>query len=597
MAIRRFPEAFLAPYPDSSAPRGRPRRPVRGCGVTVGRSAAPELVLVPSQVTELINGFVKAQRAFQMYLPNNPIYQRAVQNLQAAFAPLWASAEELSLRVAETELLWEEQVVYQQLHKSESLAWTLYKDGLRVLTLRRGVEQEEIARFLNTVSRARFLPADAGDDLLTLLWAEEFACISYQFTEPLADGGLPEGSGQAPGGSAEERHARAAEEAPARSEAAAGTPGVVDLDDFDSTLYFLDENEIQYVLREVQQEYRRDVRGSALAIVFDVFELQPEQDIRNEVLDILDTLFPHLLNAGEFRPVAYILRETRSLRQRVADLHPDHRRRLEGYEAQLSEPAIVRQLLQSLEEAPLAPGDEDLGEVLRELRHTALETIVSWLPQLQPGPLRAALEGAADRLAAAHTPEVIRLLRSPGSEALRGILGICGRLKLQGAVPGLGETLAHEDPVVRLAAVQALAEIGSPGALAHLDRAIEDGDRAVRIAAVRAAGSRGYKGALRRVEAVVLNKQVRALDLTEKMAFFEAYGAIAGAGSVDTLEQILAPRGLLRRKESPETRACAAVALARVRTDRAREVLERVADDKELIVRNAVARALRELRT
>ena len=45
-------------------------------------------VLPPSQVAELIQSLVKALRAFQMYLPNNPIYQRAVQQVQDAFAPV-----------------------------------------------------------------------------------------------------------------------------------------------------------------------------------------------------------------------------------------------------------------------------------------------------------------------------------------------------------------------------------------------------------------------------------------------------------------------------------------------------------------------------
>jgi HEAT repeat protein len=142
--------------------------------------------------------------------------------------------------------------------------------------------------------------------------------------------------------------------------------------------------------------------------------------------------------------------------------------------------------------------------------------------------------------------------------------------------------------------VQALDAIGTPGAMTHLERAIDDADRAVRIAAARAAGARGYKGALKRVEAVVQGKSLKALDLTEKMAFFEAYGAIAGTAGVAALEAILSPRGLLRRREQTDTRACAAVALARIGTAEARAVLERAADDKELMVRNAVSRALRE---
>jgi HEAT repeat protein len=142
--------------------------------------------------------------------------------------------------------------------------------------------------------------------------------------------------------------------------------------------------------------------------------------------------------------------------------------------------------------------------------------------------------------------------------------------------------------------VQALAQLATPAALALVDKAIEDEDRGVRLAAVRVVGARGYKGALKRVESVVLGKSVKEMDLTEKMAFFEAYGTIAGPGAVKGLSGMLLPRGLLKLKESSETRACAAIALGKVRTAEARDVLTQMADDKDLVVRNAVSRALRE---
>jgi HEAT repeat protein len=96
------------------------------------------------------------------------------------------------------------------------------------------------------------------------------------------------------------------------------------------------------------------------------------------------------------------------------------------------------------------------------------------------------------------------------------------------------------------------------------------------------------------VEAIVLGKAVKEMDLTEKMAFFEAYGAIAGAKGLKPLSALLLPRGMLRMKESSEVRACAAIAIGKIRTPEAREVLQRAADDKDLVVRNAVSRALRE---
>ncbi|MGE5927532.1 MAG: hypothetical protein ACM357_09270, partial [Gemmatimonadota bacterium] len=293
-----------------------------GPGVTLPEPAGSGAVLPASQVAELIQSLVKALRAFQMYLPNNPIYHRAVDQVKAAFVPVWAAGDELVLRVAETDFVWEDQTVYHQLSKSESLAWTLYKDGLRVLTLRKGVEQEEIARFLAIVNRARFLPADAPDDLLTLLWEEEFQWATYIFAEPFSDSEPIERQGEPPDATAEARRAQVEEEAPPKPK------GIVDLEDFDGTLYFLDESEINYVIDAVKHEYARDVRSGAIALLFDIFELEQAPAVRDEIIAIIETFFPNLLNQGEFRVVAAVLRELRGMAAGARELTADQQARL-----------------------------------------------------------------------------------------------------------------------------------------------------------------------------------------------------------------------------------------------------------------------------
>ena len=547
-------------------------------------------LLPASQVSELIQAMAKAMRAFQMYLPNNPIYQRAIQNVRAGLKPVWAATEELVLKVAETELIWEEQVVYRQINKVESIAWTLYKDGMRELTIYRGAEDEELPRFLETVNKARFLATDAGDDLLTLLWALEFESIKYHFIDFFAEGGgeLPGPSGPAGGtGSADERKALIAEEAAAKAKS------VIDLEEIDSTLYFLDEQEISYLAGALEDEYKRDVRGSALNVLFDLMETQPEGGVHDEVLGVLEQLFPNLLTSRDFRSAAAILRETKLLKDKASNLRMEQIHRLDGFVVRLSEGTVLGQLLQSLDEASGLGLESHAADVLTALRATALEPLVSWLPNLSSEPLQKMIEQVVDKLASNNTAEVQRLLRSPDSQALPGIVTMCGRLQLHQAVPAFTEVIGHPDAAVRLAAVHTLGILGTPGAMTLLERALDDSDRQVRVAAVRAVSTRGYKGALKRIEGVVLGKSTKAMDLTEKMAFFEAYGAIAGSNGLKALSGILLQRGLLKMKEPPETRACAAMALGRIKTPEARELLQKAAEDKDLVVRNAATRALR----
>jgi len=47
------------------------------------------------------------------------------------------------------------------------------------------------------------------------------------------------------------------------------------------------------------------------------------------------------------------------------------------------------------------------------------------------------------------------------------------------------------------------------------------------------------------------------------------------------------------RREEPDIRACAAVALGRIKTANATAALQKAANEKDVVVRNAVSRALR----
>src|SRR5207245_2521562 len=104
---------------------------------------------------ELLLVLSKGIRATQLYLPNNPVYQRAVDNIRASFRQIWQATDDLVFDVGETELRWEDNVVYNQEQRGESIAWTLYKDGVRSLAFKPGVEEAEIVSFLGVLQRAR----------------------------------------------------------------------------------------------------------------------------------------------------------------------------------------------------------------------------------------------------------------------------------------------------------------------------------------------------------------------------------------------------------------------------------------------------------
>src|SRR5262249_55548248 len=138
-------------------------------------SDASDAPFPPASVEELLRLVVKAARAHQLYLPNNPIYKGAIDTVRAGFTPIWKHVDELNFEFTETEIRWFDHPVLTEHGKSaDSLAWSFYKDGVRELKILKGFEDEELVVLLNILQRVRKASPDE-DDLLTMLWESDFA--------------------------------------------------------------------------------------------------------------------------------------------------------------------------------------------------------------------------------------------------------------------------------------------------------------------------------------------------------------------------------------------------------------------------------------
>jgi HEAT repeat protein len=539
-------------------------------------------------VTDLLKAFVKAVRAHQLYLPNNPMHARSLEAVREAFAALWKHTDELTLQVIETRLEWEGRPVLDEHERtSDNVAWLLYKDGIRELKMLEGFEQDELGVLFNLLQRVR-KATDDDDDLLTLMWEQEFSLLQYRYVDLTQETG--------PGVESMER-AEQKEKILSPAQAEAGLEStqssIAKLDDFDSTLYFLDDREVEYLQAEIKREFSTDLRPAVIASLLDTFENQKDPTVREEICGLLDYFLLILLSTAQYRNAAYLLREAGATASRATEVLEAQKQRLTQLNELMSDPKPLGQLLQALEDSPLRAPQHELDELFGILQPRALETILSWIGRSTNPQLKMLLEVAAGRLASSNSAELIRLIGSDDEAVVLEAIRRAAALKSPAAVPALGKMLTVGEPDMRLAAVTALTEIGSPGAMQMLERALIDEDREVRIVAVRALGARNARAALPRIEAAIKGKELRESNLTEKMAFFEAYGLLCGDAGVPLLDGLLNAKGFMGKKDDSEIRACAAMALGKINTAKATDSLNRAAGEKDVIVRNAVSRAIR----
>ncbi|HEY0671950.1 MAG TPA: HEAT repeat domain-containing protein [Longimicrobiales bacterium] len=556
--------------------------------------------LTPREVNDFFNALDKAVRARRLYAANNPAYKAFLAALRNSVIALWSGGNALSVIVDEHGFRWHEET-FSPGEGREHLAFQFYKDGIRALTFLPGFELE-IEPFLDVLARARQIDSTSADDMVTLLWEQEFTSLLYNYVDALVEGlEIPE-SGPIPIPfekldltlvSAEITGSDQSVSVPPAVQA--GQPSVaqaISSDDFKETLYFLEAGELEYLRIEVEKELQRDLKADVLNALFDRLE-DPMPARQTEILRNIRQLLPAYLSSGDLRSASTILIELNNVLESREVLGPTQSREAQEIFAELSDPAVLHQLLKSLEDGAIDPSGEELAIFLRYLRPDTLGPLVRAVETTKVSELQLRLRAAIEGLGRAHPQMVMELLDSADTPTVVGAARLAGQIGLTQAVSGLAKLLNHPTASVRRASVEALVQIKSGTALDALQQALEDNEREVRIAAARGLGSLRYQPARTRLADMLQGRIVRDADLTEKIAFFEAFGAVANADSVTMLDKLLNGKSLLR-KQSPELRACAAMALGKVGTPASRAALERASEDPNPMVRNAVQKAMRQ---
>ncbi|MGH7457519.1 MAG: HEAT repeat domain-containing protein [Longimicrobiaceae bacterium] len=536
------------------------------------------------QVSDLLSALSKALRAVQLYEPSNPTLVRFLDSLRARLRGLWSSFSSLPLKVDERAISWEGEPVYQDEGRND-LSFLLFRDGLREVTIYPGFEDEEIDRFLDILAGVLRVKAEE-DDLITLLWNHDFSHLRYRYVDLLAEQGkLAAPSSEPPG---------AIDSAEVQSEAGAGAAVVSSLrpEDFKESLYFLDQAEMSRLLEEVRKEHERPLWRDVLNALFDRFE-DGSAERRVRILKVLGEILPLLLTGARFREAALLLREMGQIATPQGRLSPGVVEGLREIHAGLARPEMVRELADMLEEAPRAVAREELAEFVGLLPPEALPALLVAEQRTPVAATREVLAESCLSLARRFPGQVLSFSSDPDPTLAAAACRYAGRLRIPGAVGAASSLLERPEPLVRLAAVETLRDTRTSEAGGALVRAASDRDREVRVAAARALAVLRYRPGREQLATMVSSKRLRDADLTERIAFFEAFGAVADDKGVRKLERVLNGKSWLGRREDPETRACAALALGKVAGAGGATALSAAALDPEPVVRSAVSRAMR----
>ena len=567
------------------------------------------------QVRELFIVLGKALRAFQLYDENNPVRRRFVNSLREAFEQLWQELEGLNLSVEEHRLLMAGEAIYENSSRSDSLAFLLYKDGVRDLTFLPGIEGDELDKILGVLQRAKMLKTAEADDLLTMLWEEDLEFFKCQYVAQFTEGAVipmaQAAEERADLGQVLQGEAQASREEAARKSDAGAEAGTAEGDagteagtaqkgpplpkmghDFSPMRYALEPEEKEHLQRALAAEMARDVRHDVLAALFDRLEDPEYPERKSEILKILRELMPSLLSRGAIEAVAGILEELAAVRAESGILDKIHERECDDLLDDLSSPETLEELVRALQDGTIDVSVDVLSRLLKFLRAGALPVLLAAAEQEEIPSLKDTLRSAVQGIALENPEAVLALLENVNPAVTSGAVRLIGSLGMAEVAPKLAGLMVHPDADVRLALVETAQLLKDDITTGTLIAALSDAERDVRLAAARALATLGHEKAAPVLKTLVTGKGIRQADLTEKIAIFESYGVLGGADAASVLNDLLNKKSLFGQRAPSEIRASAARALGKAGVPGAQEALSAAQGDADAVVRTAVRQAI-----
>lgn len=170
---------------------------------------------IARRVNAGLRSLARAARSFLLYDPSNAAIRGFLEQYNEEMVAAVtegshaAGASGLSLLVRPFELVWQDEVVYVERDRERSLAFRMFRDGVRRLTIGRDVTWDELLRLLQILS-VRFTGLrQQEEDIVTLLWKAGFKHIEIVAVEGFTPEDEAEGgdeteetvAGQAEGGS------------------------------------------------------------------------------------------------------------------------------------------------------------------------------------------------------------------------------------------------------------------------------------------------------------------------------------------------------------------------------------------------------------
>jgi len=550
---------------------------------------------------DLISAFVKAIKAFRFYPPDNPTLKGFRDQLLKKFQFFLNKYQSFTIQLGEYDLSFKGKILYENRDVKTSLAFSLYKDGLREIRFMKGLEEWEVQGIIDILKQSEAIN-QLEDDIVTLMWEKDFMHISYLATDEFLEETpvvIPDNVDQFRKNLIFKPLAHHVEVELAKEGAEEG----LDLEEVlskvieeppafvsDRSVYFLTLEEVKGLRKDVESEIDPAFVFNIMDILFEILALEKEREPYQDAINILIKVLDAFLTLGDFSKASDLLKRVYIV-LKTYDLQDWQIEGIGKILVEAGEEVRIERIGKVLEREEVRL--EEVNAYLGLLQKNSVKPLINLLGELKNSKARRVFCDALSEIGRNANELFTPFIDDRRWYLVRNIIYILGRIGKEQSLPYIQRAFNHEDIRVRREAVQALGLIGGSKAIGLLVKSLTDNDVRIRCMSAINLGKVGKKTGLIPLLEVVQSKDFYKRDPAEIKAFFNAIGMVGSNEAVPVLQQLLERKSWFARGKRDEIRIGAANALAAIGTPDAKDVLEARKDSKEESIRDACTQALK----
>jgi hypothetical protein len=533
-------------------------------------------------VRGILQGLTKAKKILNMYPSNNPIYIKTFNEIYNKVNKFLDANNDLLLKINQNDILFNDEQVYHATEKDDNLALIFFKDGVRELTLLKGLSESEFSDLIKIIN-TDFENFELEDDIVTLFWERDFDHIRYLVTEEfLYDEEDEKVYEKAKVKSqTDENLTRAYHEGLKASETKLITPIPINYADY------------QHLAEDIKQAETTPKIEKLITILYELLYLTKEERHFTEVVSHIKNLMIYGVKEGIFQTIVSMLDSIKLLSE-DKDISEDKRKLLKNLYRSVNGIAFIREIGWALESEKTVH-EKDFLECIKHFNSTSIPSFIQLLGELQQIRSRRLL---IETLAVIGRLDIKKLgegLNDNRWFVAKNIVIVLGKIADSWSRELLIKALTHKEERVRKEVIKSLASMGGSDLLPHLKTALDDNVQSIRITAARAIGNIKTDSAKKVLLDELSRKDFLAKEFAEKKEFYTAISNWKDSEVMNFLLRKLKKKKIFKRARHDETRACAAFILGVVGNKEAIPVLEKTKNSKNKLLRSFSNNAINQL--